>query len=317
VFDCTAAPMALAVADQASFRKEIAAAGSGQAVCVLFFADFANAKGFERGEFTKFAAESSTRCLEVNAGTDDGEELAMDNGVGATLPVLRVYSAVTADAALPSPEFELTGAQCNIDAVKKYISSRIAGTGGIRDVVRTAYAQSAVGGAGVLPADCGDPTKRNQLLGYGDEIVIEAADLGLGCGNPLVPAKLQPGEVVVDLGSGAGMDCFLAAKQVGTQGMVIGVDMTPEMLAKARKTAKDLKVTNVAFRLGEIEHLPVGDGAADCVISNCVINLSPEKSQVYREMNRVLKPGGRVSISDVLRMSEIPAELQTAQAYSC
>jgi len=130
-------------------------------------------------------------------------------------------------------------------------------------------------------------------------------------------AALQPGEVALDLGSGAGMDCFIAAKEVGSSGFVIGVDMTPEMLSKARATARKDQVDNVSFRLGEIEHLPVGDGVVNCVISNCVINLSPDKSQVYREMNRVLVPGGRVSISDVLRMSDIPPELRTAQSYSC
>ena len=128
-----------------------------------------------------------------------------------------------------------------------------------------------------------------------------------------------PAQVVVDLGSGAGVDCFAAAKRVGPTGRVIGVDMTPEMLSRARGAAAskaDLAAV-VSFRLGEIEHLPVGDGVVDCVISNCVINLSPDKPAVYREMNRVLAPGGRVSISDVLRTSDIPPELQTAQAYAC
>eukprot|EP00971_Amphidinium_carterae_P151876 3010117-Amphidinium_carterae.1 len=113
------------------------------------------------------------------------------------------------------------------------------------------------------------------------------------------------------------MDCFAAGKQVGTSGHVVGVDMTPEMISKARKNGETDSIKNVSFRLGEIEHLPVGDGVADCVISNCVINLSPQKDLVYKEMNRVLKPGGRVSICDVLRTNDIPGELKTAQSFAC
>jgi arsenite methyltransferase len=185
--------------------------------------------------------------------------------------------------------------------------------------VRAAYAETVTGGANALPAAniTGVGDQRRELLGYKEGEVTESADLGLGCGNPLITANLQPGEIVLDLGSGAGMDCFIAAKQVGKDGHVIGVDMTPEMLAKARSTAQKDGVLNVTFRLGEIEHLPVGDGVINCLISNCVINLSPDKPQVYREMNRVLAPGGRVSISDVLRTNDIPTELKTAQSYSC
>lgn len=140
--------------------------------------------------------------------------------------------------------------------------------------------------------------------------VPEGSNMGLGCGNPVAIASLKSGETVVDLGSGGGFDCFLAAKKVGKTGEVIGVDMTPEMVSTARKNAIKMNLENVEFRLGEIENIPVGDNQADIIISNCVVNLSPDKLAVYRDAYRILKPGGRIAISDILTTAPLPEEIK-------
>jgi SAM-dependent methyltransferase len=192
--------------------------------------------------------------------------------------------------------------------------------GMIRKAVLEKYGSVARGqGSGCVPSCCGDSTplitieKMGKALDYSEEDLLLGpgeANLGLGCGNPISMAELKPGETVLDLGSGAGFDAFLAAKRVGNSGKVIGVDMTPEMVQKAGSNAEKLNFSNVDFRLGEIEKLPVPDNSVDVVISNCVINLSQDKSAVFGEIYRCLKPGGRILISDILRSGEMPEEIR-------
>jgi len=185
----------------------------------------------------------------------------------------------------------------------------------VKDAVRTGYAKVANGehGKGGRGACCTGPAIVERIGYAGEDLAAlpQGANMGLSCGNPTALASLREGEVVLDLGSGGGFDCYVAGPKVGKAGRVIGVDMTPEMIARARRGVPEYRTSagldNVEFRLGEIEHLPVADAAVDVVISNCVLNLSPDKPQLWREIARVLRPGGRVAVSDLALLRPLPA----------